>query len=279
LKAEAIRYLLPGVFQRTLHPGRPLAALLEVMEAMHAPAEDALEHFDAILDPWRTPDAFVPMLARWVDLQRIFERPLQGKDPMLDQLMPTGLGRLRALIEAAAYLSQWRGTRKGLLLFLQIATGFAGYEIDEQVPGGLDLHLMSSVKDARDIPRVGEDQIIVAAVNQVLHFRIFDGDGRMVVDTDEDRLREEARPIEDLRKQLVNLWPPHEPTGSEKGQVIDAVTSIVGHALPGQDGKPRPFHLRVRAPAAAESQRDLIERIIASERPASVTHELEFRSS
>src|SRR5262249_31919940 len=144
-------------------------------------AENALERFDAVLDPLRTPEPFVPMLARWVDLQRIFERRSQGKDPALHQLMPTGLGRLRALIAAAAFLSQWRGTRKGLLLFLQIATGMSGFEIDEQVMG--------------------------------------------------------------------------------------------------QDGKPRPFHVRVSAPAAAKPERELIEQIIESERPAHVTYELEFRPS
>jgi phage tail-like protein len=181
VKAEEIGYLLPGVFQRTMRPGGALLALLKAMDAMHAPAQNALEHFDAILDPWRTPDPFVPMLARWVDLERIFERRSQGKEPALHQLMPTGLGRLRALIAAAAYLSQWRGTRKGLLLFLQIGTGLSGFQIDEQVMG--------------------------------------------------------------------------------------------------QDGKPRSFHVRISAPTAAESARELIEQIIESERPAHVTYELEFNRS
>jgi hypothetical protein len=30
------------------------------------------------------------------------------------------------------------------------------------------------------------------------------------------------------------LWPPHELTSSEEGQIIDAVTSIVGHTLKGE---------------------------------------------
>jgi hypothetical protein len=88
---------------------------------------------------------------------------------------------------------------------------------------------MSSVTDAGEIPSEGKNLIIVAAVNQVLHFRIFNHDGKMAADTDSTRLTEKARPIEDLREQLANLWPPHKLTGSEKGQVIDAVTSIVGH--------------------------------------------------
>jgi len=90
---------------------------------------------------------------------------------------------------------------------------------------------MSSVNDVSGIPTAGKRQIIVAVVDQVLHFRIFDGDGKMVVDTDAKRLTEQARPIEDLKKQLESLWPPHELTESEKVRVIAAVTSIVGHTL------------------------------------------------
>ena len=88
---------------------------------------------------------------------------------------------------------------------------------------------MSSVKDVRGIPTAGKNLIIVAAVDNVLHFRIFDLDGKVVLDTDEKRLAEQARQIEDLRKQLESLWPPHEVTGSERGCVITTVTSIVGH--------------------------------------------------
>ncbi len=90
---------------------------------------------------------------------------------------------------------------------------------------------MSSVKGKSEIPTVGKDLIIVAAVDNVLHFRMFDRDGKLVVDTDEKKLTEQARQIEDLKKQLAGLGPPHELTGSEKGRVIPAVTSIVGHAL------------------------------------------------
>ena len=94
---------------------------------------------------------------------------------------------------------------------------------------------MTSVKDVSGIPTEGKNLIIVAAVGQILHFRMFDGDGKKVVDTDERRLTGRARPIEDLRKQLVSWWPPHKLTGSEKGLVIGRPsTSIVGHARFGQ---------------------------------------------
>ena len=94
---------------------------------------------------------------------------------------------------------------------------------------GFDLRLISSLNDVSGIPTEGKDLIIVVAVNNVLHFRIFDGDGKVVVDTDEQRLTEKARQIEGLRKQLESLWPPHELTRSNKDRVTTAVTSIVGH--------------------------------------------------
>ena len=94
---------------------------------------------------------------------------------------------------------------------------------------GCDLRLMSSLNDVNGIPTEGKNLIVVAAVDNVLHFRIFDGDGKVVVDTDETRLTEQTRQIKDLRKQLQNLWPPYELTTSEKGRVTTAVTSIVGH--------------------------------------------------
>jgi hypothetical protein len=70
---------------------------------------------------------------------------------------------------------------------------------------GCGLRLMSSVNDVSGIPAEGKDLIIVAAVNGVLHFRVFDADGKVAVDTDEKRLTEQVRKTEDLRKQLETL--------------------------------------------------------------------------
>jgi hypothetical protein len=92
---------------------------------------------------------------------------------------------------------------------------------------------MSSLSDVSVIPTEGKDLIVVATVNNVLHFRIFDGDGKVVVDTDEKKLPEQAQQIKELRYQLVeSLWTPYELTRSDKHEVITAVTSIVGHQRP-----------------------------------------------
>ena len=84
---------------------------------------------------WSAPPAASPFLARWVDLDRLFEKPSQRGQGSPSRLIPTRLERLRALVAAAAYLSQWRGTGKGLMLFLETATGAHGFAIEERVPG------------------------------------------------------------------------------------------------------------------------------------------------
>jgi adenine/guanine/hypoxanthine permease len=87
--------------------------------------------------------------------------------------------------------------------------------------------LIARVNDVGDIPAAGKNVVIVAAAGDVLHFRVIDGDGEVVVDTDEKKLAGKAPAIEDLRKQLEGFWPPHELTGSEKARVLEAVSSIL----------------------------------------------------
>jgi hypothetical protein len=95
--------------------------------------------------------------------------------------------------------------------------------------GGYDLRLMPALEDVGGIPAEGKRLIIVAAVKDVLHFRIFRGDGRMVVDTDETELPTQAGPIEELRKQLESLWRRDQLSKREKAPVMVAVVSISDH--------------------------------------------------
>ena len=135
MKRAEIAQLLPAVFQRTLTEGNPLTALLEVMEVLQAPSEAVLARLDAIFDPRRTNDEFVPYLAYWADLTRLFDESVNFRDQFAfsRSTLASGVGRLRELVASAAYLSQWRGTKKGLLLFLQTATGMADFEVEENV--------------------------------------------------------------------------------------------------------------------------------------------------
>lgn len=137
MKQSEILQLLPEIFQRTAAPENPLTVLLGVMEQLHAPAEGVLDGLDRFFDPRRTPDKFVAFLATWVDLALLL-RDMPASDNLTANAAPwdalsTGTGRLRELVAAAAYLSQWRGTRQGLLRFLETATGLTGFEINEAV--------------------------------------------------------------------------------------------------------------------------------------------------
>jgi phage tail-like protein len=132
MKTARISTLLPSVYQTAATGGTPLLALLNVMETLHAPVEVVLDQLDTFFDPYRAPDPFVPYLASWVDLQGILDRP-QGTQ---QATLSSGVGRLRELTAGAVNLSRWRGTRKGLLLFLETATGISGFEIDEEALDG-----------------------------------------------------------------------------------------------------------------------------------------------
>ncbi len=150
MKRSEIERLLPAVFRRAIGRDNPLPAILEVMSALHEPSEALLAEIDSVFNPFRTPDAFVPFLARWLDLERVFDEaraPAPGSRPPIS----TGLSNLRALIASASYLSQWRGAKKGLDHFLEIATGTQGFTIEERVIGSdgrpIPFHLRVAAPD------------------------------------------------------------------------------------------------------------------------------------
>ncbi len=170
--------LLPEVFQETITSGGLLAGFLEVMAALQRPSEQRLDTLDAVFDPRRSSDAFVPFLARWVHFDHLHDdRSRRHAGPQ--QACLDSIGHLRELVADAAYLAQWRGTARGLTRFLDTATGLRGFRIDE------------------------------------------------------------------------------------------------GLRVAGEDA-PRPFHLRITAPAAAKRQTDLVHKVIRMGMPAHVTYDLEF---
>jgi hypothetical protein len=178
MKRQGIERLIPEIFRRTLRPETPLSAILDVMEALQEPSEKAVASLGTILDPRLSKDHFVPYLACWLDLDRLYDPPpLEGETASARRhSISSGLGRLRELIAEAPYLSHWRGTARGLLRFLVVAIGESGFAIDE--------------------------------------------------------------------------------------------------AVPGPDGIPQPFHIRVRVPRGAAPHRSLVERIVQLEKPAYVTYEI-----
>ena len=125
MKSSRIAHLLPVVMRRAIEFSSPLAAVLGVMEAMHAPSEAALSAFHEVVNPYAAPERFVPYLASWV-----------GLEPVLDErgAISSGTARLRELVAASNRLAKWRGTARGLILFLEIATGLQGFEVAEPRP-------------------------------------------------------------------------------------------------------------------------------------------------
>jgi serine/threonine protein kinase len=97
---------------------------------------------------------------------------------------------------------------------------------------GFDLRLMSSVSHTRDLPAQGKNLVVVANVGKVLHFRIFDKNGKLAVDQDETSFDAQSAAIASLKERLQNLWPPHQLPKDVKDEIVSAVTSIVGHTSP-----------------------------------------------
>ncbi|MFN8450587.1 MAG: phage tail protein [Anaerolineae bacterium] len=169
MKRADIDLLLPEIFRRTLPPVRtganPLEAFLDVMELLHAPDEDVLASLETYFDPYRAPDLFVAYLAGWVDLDRLWiENPQEFTAKTLPPF-PSGVGRLRELVAAAAFLSRWRGTARGLLHFLETATGISGFKIDERVLDEdgqpIPFHIRVTAPKAAEVYRVLIDSIIM----------------------------------------------------------------------------------------------------------------------
>ena len=134
MKASQIKRLLPSTFQRAWTPSSPLAAILALMEDHHTPAESVLSRLNTFFDPRCAPDDFVPYLASWVDLEMLLDLS-HAEEGSPTPTLSTGVGRLRELVANAAKLSHWRGTRTGLRLFLETATGATGFDINEAVRG------------------------------------------------------------------------------------------------------------------------------------------------
>jgi hypothetical protein len=90
-----------------------------------------------------------------------------------------------------------------------------------------------AVSDISDIPDKGNNLIILANIENVIYFRLFDEDGAIVVDTDETKLPTRTGPIADLRKLWGNLWVDHTITDEEHSHIITTVAAIVADNPPG----------------------------------------------
>lgn len=103
---------LPAIYGEIDFIGR----FLKIFEQSFEPSVQTLDALWAHLDPLTTPTALLPFLAHWVGWQLV---------PYLS------LERQRSLIRNAITIYRWRGTRRGLRLYLHLATGLP---LDEHLP-------------------------------------------------------------------------------------------------------------------------------------------------
>ncbi len=97
-----------------------------------------------------------------------------------------------------------------------------------------ELKLMPSLTDVSGLPAADRKSIILAAVGQVLYFRIFDRNGKMIVDVNQTKLEESEenkKPIETLKSHVDGLWPPQNLTDSERSRIVYDIITVVGHVL------------------------------------------------
>jgi hypothetical protein len=99
-------------------------------------------------------------------------------------------------------------------------------------PHAADLRVKLLAPDANEVPAQGKNLIVAGSVGGVLHLRIFDRDGDMVVDTDESKRPHQAQQFAALKTQLKDLPPAHDLESTESQKIIAAVTSIVGPIPP-----------------------------------------------
>lgn len=125
---DEILSLLPRVVQRSVLPGEPMDALLAAMSGLQAPTEALARDVQHLARPWQAPEAMLPYLARWLDVDGVLALGGDGA-----YSLDSGTGQLRELLEAATQIAQWRGTARGLALFLRSATGVDGFAIEETV--------------------------------------------------------------------------------------------------------------------------------------------------
>jgi phage tail-like protein len=104
--------LLPEIYHRSDFINR----LLMIFEQGFDPSRQNLDHLWAYLNPLTAPKAFLPFLAKWVAWEM---------NPRWDDKQQ------RRLIKNAVELYRWRGSKRGLRLYIHL---FTGLPLDEDLP-------------------------------------------------------------------------------------------------------------------------------------------------
>lgn len=140
---------LPVLYREVDFIGR----FMKIFESAYQPIIDSYNTMWANLDPLTAPKALLPFLAYWVAWQ-------------LDSTWDTK--QQRRLIRRAVELYRWRGTRKGLRLYLHLYTGLP---LDEDIPNENDKHI-SITEPFGNSFILGEAQLgnAILAGGQAFHF-------------------------------------------------------------------------------------------------------------
>ncbi|MBF2064580.1 MAG: phage tail protein [Calothrix sp. C42_A2020_038] len=146
---SAYMNFLPVLYREVDFIGR----FMKIFEQAYQPVIDSYAVMWANLDPLTAPRALLPFLAHWVawPVDSIWNLPQQ-----------------RRLIRRAVEIYRWRGTRKGLRLYLHLYTGLP---LDEDLPNEADKHI-SITEPFGDDFTLGEAELGEAVLGggQAYHF-------------------------------------------------------------------------------------------------------------
>ena len=104
-QSSYLKYL-PSIYSESEFLGR----FLLIFESVLGPIEGIVNNLAYYLDPNTSPEELLPWLASWMRVG-------------LDHNMP--VERQREMVKSAAFLFEWRGTRRGLREYLRLFTGVA----------------------------------------------------------------------------------------------------------------------------------------------------------
>lgn len=144
---------LPEIYRGGAGEDRLLRAFLAAADDMQSPVERTLDELAGRFDPRRCSDGFVPYLCSWLALDRYLDWP-SGRVGDGQPRFVAGLGRLRETTAQAVRLARWRGTRDGLVRFLEVATGLSGFDVlegtdAEGAPRAFHLHVRAPFEARR----------------------------------------------------------------------------------------------------------------------------------
>ncbi len=117
----------------------------------------------------------------------------------------------------------------GIFTLIARFAGIPTAEIRGKMLPGAELQVVSW-GDGSEVPASGKNMVVVGTDDKgLLHIRSFNADGKLATDTDETKLpANKGEKIADLKQRLASLSPARAPTGAEKAEVLEKLSSLVG---------------------------------------------------